>query len=673
MNEAASTTWARRIVVALVLAVPLVYGTAYRDYTLPPKLMLLQVGTLAGLVLACTAIKRARPPARTELPVIAAFIALSAASAIWATDPVPAVLVVAKLLTGFCLLLLVHAYPVSSLPTIARALTIAGVGIAALGILQHLGYRPLDAPSAGLPSATLGFRNIAAMVAIQTLPFACFLIADTERRTSRYAAVGAGLIAGFIILTRTRGAWLGSLVGLFIVLTLLLITRRDLLGHLWTRMTSLVYACLIAAAIASLPSGLGKTGPQSIDEKKSRVTDALTSVLDKGGDRGRITVWQNTLGMILDRPVAGVGAGNWAIAYPPYDEGETITFTNAPERPHNLALLILSELGIPGLILWLSILGLTLRAAWKALARRQHATPWLTLACVWSLVAILVHSCFSFPLERVTPLFYFWLVIAITLALGAEPARAIRRPRWLHAAIVVAATLPLMTYRLLEFERNVAHAIREELRGNWNAVAAHTASALRSGRFHPEAMHLYGYALNTTGHFEDAASFYEWVVLRRPHDVQILNGYAIALQNGGRHEEAESHFLSALRLVDAAPDLYYNLGGLYLQMRRFEDAVAAYETVRRLESDTPDLLFRLGNAISLAGRDAAAIEVLEQAKVLDPGRSDVYFVLGELYFRTRARHKAEQAFRNFLARAPGPSTYADVAKDRLESLPVAKP
>ena len=674
MNETASRDWARRIVIGLILTVPFVYSVSFRDYTFPPKLMLLQVGTLVGLLLSMANPRHVGPVFKPVLISVLAFIAFAAVSSFWATDPVPSVLAVARLLTGMCLLLLVLTTHLSTnLPAVACALALAGTGVAVLGIVQHLGFWPIAIPSAGLPSATLGYRNIAAMVAIQTLPFACYLMIDTHKRTGWAATIAAGLIAGFLVLTRTRGAWLGGLLGLCLVIVLILATRRDLLGILRARVGHFLVAGMIVLATATLPSGLTKMGPQSIDEKKTTVGKAVASVLDTGGDRGRLTVWRCTLDMVRDHPIAGVGAGNWAVHYPRYDRGQTITFTEAPERPHNLFLSILSELGIIGLVLWLTALALVFHSAWGPLKKRQHATPWLTLACVWSLVAILIHACFSFPMERVTPTFYLWLVIAMMLVLGTQTARGGIGGIWIRATLLVAVLLPFLTYRWMGFEQSVANATLEERRSRWDSVAAHTAEALAKGRFHPEASHLHGYALNTTGQFEKARTFYSEEVVRRPNDLQILNGYAIALQNTGAYSDAETTFLSALRLVDDAPDLYYNLGSLYLAMERFPEASTAYEQVRRLEADSADLLFRLGNARAMAQQDSAAIDVLEQARELYPGRSDVYFVLGELYYRNQILRKAHRAFRDFLDRAPGPSKYADVAKDRLNTLSLTQP
>lgn len=670
MSDIAHHSWYRRILVVLVLGVPFVYSTTFRDYTLSPKLMLLQLGILAGLaIVSFNRVRSARPG--SAVLALLLFIAWATASTAWALDSVAALLSVSLLLTGLCLVLLVvTTHTPDDLRSTARAVALSGTGVALLGILQYVGHSPFDFPSAGLPSSTLGFRNIAAMVAVQSLPFACYLVIDTPRQTGRIAGLGVGILVGFLILTRTRGAWVGGLGGFVVVVLLILLFRRDLLPSLKSRLRYLAVAFIVAVACASLPSGLTKRGPQSIDEKKDTLTRALAS-FDAGGDRGRLTVWANTLKMIEQQPLAGVGAGNWDVHYPLYDGGDTVTFRNAPERPHNLFLLILSELGVVGLLLWLTTLALIYRSAWSALRKRRHSTPWLSLAAIWSLTAILGHACFSFPMERVTPLFFLWVSVSTILVLGAGPSMVEKRA-WTLGPLAVVVGLVAMTVQIARFEKGVKDATESERRGKWEEVAEHTNSALQKGRFHPEVLHLHGYALNATGQFDRASSFYSDAIVRRPYDIQLLNGYAIALQNTGQFVEAESRFLSAIQIVDDVPDLYYNLGGLFVAAKRYIEATAAYEKVRNLEADSADLLFRLGNTYALAARDSSAIRVLEQARSLDPGRSDVYFVLGELYFRNRSPDEATRNFRAFLERAPG-SLYARAAADRLESLTHTQP
>lgn len=667
MSPSRAPLWVPRILILLVLTVPLVYAHAYRDYTLPPKLMLLQIGLLATLILLRLFWCR-RHDVGPAVGGACIYVLAIGTSVFWSPDPAAALPRVVLPATGLLVLAVtVHALSPRLLLHVVTALATAGALISVLGIVQYVGYRPLAAPSAGLPSATFGFRNIAAMVCVQTLPFAVILAIEGRRRSGILGVVAAALIGGFLIQTRTRGAWLGVLVGLLVVAALVLLKRRDLLHQIRSRRWHLLATVALLGGIALLPPGLGKVGPQSIDEKKSTISQALSSITVGGGDRGRGVMWRHTLRMVSNYPVLGVGAGGWPIHYPAYDRGETVTFSAAPERPHNVFLLNLSETGAAGLITWLALLALALRPGWAALDRRKQHTPWVVLACAWSILAIVTHACFSFPFERVTPTFYFWLTVGLLQVAASDRTRD--RAQWIDAALVGSVALTFVSYRWMSFERHAATAVLEETRNDWSGVATATHAALQHGRFHHEMLHLHGFALNQLGRYEEAARFYDDAVVRRPYDIRLLNGSAIALQNGGRHDAAEQRYLRALSIVDDASDLYYNMGGLYVSQERFDDAVAAFEQALELEGPSSDLLFRLGNARALDGQDEAAIRALNRARDIDPGRSDVLFVLAELYFRNQAWDQARGAFRGFLERAPGPSTYARIAQQRLTQIP----
>ena len=100
--------------------------------------------------------------------------------------------------------------------------------------------------------------------------------------------------------------------------------------------------------------------------------------------------------------------------------------------------------------------------------------------------------------------------------------------------------------------------------GDWQAVATLTESALDQGTFHPEALILRGYALNTIGDYPAALAHYRSAVDMRPNDIQLLNGLAIAAQNLKQVDLARVTYLKALQVVDS-PDTRYNLAGLLLQ------------------------------------------------------------------------------------------------------------
>ena len=667
----ASPAWA---LTALVVLVPLVYWEGLRDYTLTPKLLILQ-GVLV-LVFTAWLVSGSRnfhlPP--LGLPALCYLLA-NAASLLYATDRTAGLLEGTKILSGFLLFLAVaNRLQPHQIPRILKAGTLTGIAVSLIGIAEYLGWRPLNIPSAGLPSATLGFRNLAAMYLIQNLPLSLALFAVARSRTWIWtAALAAALMSVFLVYTRTRGAWIGLVGSALVTLILLIATRSERnLSVFKSRRIPAASALALAAVLALLPLGLPKVGPQSIDEKKTGVGTALTSIAQTGGDRGRLIMWKHTLEMVAEHPLLGDGLGNWAVHYPRYDRGDRVTFYGAPERPHNDLLWILSELGLPGFLcyLWLGIA--ILQTAWKRLQSPDNPTRWIAAACLAGLLAITGHSLFSFPRERIPPTLFFWLSVGLLssldrsrprMAVGAIPARAV-----VGLSLCLALLQLAFTCRLADFAAHMHRAVLAERKNDWQGVAVETEAALKAGAFHSEAVHLRGYALNALGSFSDSRKLYTSALQRRPHDIQMLNGMAIAAQNLRAFDDARAHYLRALDLVPDLLDIRYNLAGLYLAMGRPEPAAAEYGTVLNREGDSPDLLHRFATASALAGRAPVAAEAYRRAIQL-PVAADLHLQLAEGLYRQHRRPEALLLFyETFLQHWKGDPRYAEVARNRIAEL-----
>jgi O-antigen ligase len=148
----------------------------------------------------------------------------------------------------------------------------------------------------------------------------------------------------------------------------------------------------------------------------------------------RFGIWANTLSLIAQHPWAGVGWGEFNLAW---------SLTPFPHRPvaffdhtHNLPLQLVVELGMP---LGLGVTALLLGALWRAwratqrMAARDDAARATLLRSAWMMVLLVaLHSLLEYPLWYA----YFLLPAAFAwgLCLGADrragPAAAPARPGW---------------------------------------------------------------------------------------------------------------------------------------------------------------------------------------------------------------------------------------------------
>ena len=128
----------------------------------------------------------------------------------------------------------------------------------------------------------------------------------------------------------------------------------------------------------------------------------------------RILMIRNSLKMIADHPLTGAGLNNWKLLYPSYGIGGTEVINSGAmnfEHPHNDYLLVFSEQGIIGLILYLLFFIFVFSVwitKWKSSGSNERS---FLLVILFSVVAFLVISLFSYPRSRIyTPVLLMFII-----------------------------------------------------------------------------------------------------------------------------------------------------------------------------------------------------------------------------------------------------------------------
>jgi putative inorganic carbon (HCO3(-)) transporter len=150
-----------------------------------------------------------------------------------------------------------------------------------------------------------------------------------------------------LLLTQCRGAYLGAATGVL----LLLLLRWPRLG--WVALPAVLVVALLGA------SGTGL----------SLVFDAMGGGTGTGaaqdGVSGRLQIWQFALHLFAQRPWQGAGLGLFAAMQTPVAGS-----TPAPHA-HDLLLQVGMDLGLPGLLAYLALLGGVIAMLWNLLRRRE--------------------------------------------------------------------------------------------------------------------------------------------------------------------------------------------------------------------------------------------------------------------------------------------------------------
>ncbi len=330
---------------------------------------------------------------------ILAMVALAGISVGYAVDKSAAIKETLKWLE--LLLALIIVADLVRTPGTARvvigAMLVAGAAEAGYGAMQFVtgsGPAAFDLQGALRAFGHFDQPNPFAGYLTTILPLAvCMALCRANPVKFRWlATAAAALLLVGIALSQSRGAWLGGAVAaVCLMLAWSSATRRLLIP------CALIGALLLALAVSgALPATITDRLSQAIayfgvfDVRNVEVTSDNWAVVE------RMAHWQAGWYMFLDHPWFGVGAGNYAQAYPDYYVSSWIEPLG---HAHNYYLNMLAELGVVGGGLLLLLLGLTYRQLGGALVRSeaQSGTFWrAVLAGVFGgLVVFCVHNLFD--------------------------------------------------------------------------------------------------------------------------------------------------------------------------------------------------------------------------------------------------------------------------------------
>ncbi len=269
--------------------------------------------------------------------------------------------------------------------------------VALYGIYQYLVGTPLPPGWVDIEQnpairtrvySVFGNPNVLANYLVLLIPFPCALFLGTKKLAAKFSYFAlTAMLCLTLLLTFSRGGWLGLLVGLLVFALL-----KD------RRMLILILIALLAGA-AMLP------------EVFLQRLSTIGSPRDTS-NAYRFRVWQESLGIIEEFPLTGVGLGHEAFMriYPLF----MLDREKSPFHTHNAYLQILVETGIIGLLVFFWLLGSYFKRGFKAVAScRDKELKYLMIASMSATVGILTQGLGDviIYLPKITIL--FWLNIAL--------------------------------------------------------------------------------------------------------------------------------------------------------------------------------------------------------------------------------------------------------------------
>ena len=621
-----------------------------------------------------------------------------------------------KLLAYLCVLLVVAGYPLEAVAdggqeqSFTAAITfavlvsalLAGLAGAVSLFAEHRAAGDVVALAARRAQGTFHNPDHFANYLVLAFPIAVVGVLSPRsvvgRRWSEpfavFAAMAAVVCIVGVLISLSRGAWVGALVGSAALLFASL--RRDQRAApddgqgLMVRRAAIA-GCLLfllALMVAGAPTG-------KISARLSATANHDESVLD------RLAVWRDSLGIIRDFPLLGVGLGGWPEIFSRYDSEpwDPVYFWR---EAHNDYLQLLEEAGIIGFLL----AGWILLSQARALSRaRRLVAPRrlpLVAAAIAAAASFAAHELLDFNFQ--VPANALLLVVILGLAhrqaadggvqwwqgaptgsqrvwraagAGALAALAVgliwcasrhdrlAYPYNLDAADDAAESMrpdqaaARFTAMVQDYPAHasahlwLAHALLDEKQPD--AAGRQLLIAVRLDPANPDAHDALAQVLFQSG---DRAGSLEQVtqsVARspRPSTHAYMSPAALGTLTAAELAAVERGFRLALWNSDAV----YGLGYFYDDLARSKDRGALYESAARREADPDtrlDYLLKAGDSYFAAGDPSAAGAALHQAVLLRPDDPRAYRAIAAYYGSHRDLSRARAAIAEGIAAGADP-------------------
>lgn len=251
----------------------------------------------------------------------------------------------------------------------------------------------------------LGNPNLLAGYLIPAVMLSGAAIFVWPRWTPKLLAVLSLLVnTACLVLTFSRGGWLGFVAGSFALLVLTVQFWSIRFRPFWRRWA---LPMLLGGSIAFLAVAI-----LAVDPLRDRVMSIFAGRSDSSNNF-RINVWIAVIDMIKDRPWLGIGPGNDAFnkVYPFYQQPRYTALS-----AYSVFLEIAVEAGFLGLFTFLWLLLVTFGQGWRQLQRLREIQAvqayWL-IAAIATMVGMLVHGLVDTIWFRPQVSTLWWMMLAL--------------------------------------------------------------------------------------------------------------------------------------------------------------------------------------------------------------------------------------------------------------------
>ncbi len=265
------------------------------------------------------------------------------------------------------------------------------------------------------PAASFANKNLASHFVVMTIPISFLMFALTKNiRISFLYSLVTFFALWYVIMIAARQAYVAIFVELLVIVLFLVFdyvknnnTFLKSIQHIKIKIITFIFLIFSLFIVGNFSS-------DGFDLSKGSKLDRVAQI-SLGGGSSRIPAWKNTIEMIKDHPIAGVGIGQWQEHYPLYYDASTpdVIFGDKTrlKKVHNEYLEMFANVGLVGFLPLVWIFIIVFNNTWHKL--KSNDDRGRVLAISMGMVGFTVVAFFSFPVWAYVSAFILMVFIAL--------------------------------------------------------------------------------------------------------------------------------------------------------------------------------------------------------------------------------------------------------------------
>lgn len=505
-------------------------------------------------------------------------------------------------------------------------------------------------------SGLFGNVNYFAEYLIMLLPIAVSLFLVSQNKLKKtLLLIGILLMGGSLILTFTRGSYLGFGVSLIFMFLLYLSHQgKNFIKENKKTFILLLIAILVVTLLFILPNPLNKPGTV-ISKIKGRIS--ITQVSQDSSLKRRVATWKFTSMMIKDHPLLGSGIGTYkynTLRYQAkfFDQGQNRTLYpyGFADKAHNEYLQLCAEVGIIGLGIFIWLMVSYFNYGLKKLKSiKDEYRQGIIIGLMGAVVAVLVDGIFGFPFHLPATIILFWLVLGLTVVISKKNDQIkeiFKKKRKLNGGFSFGLILKIMIIFLSIFlvitlirpfmaRVDWYYGTKELENENWDGAINICSDAVKWDPWFGQGYYDIGYSLMRKGLFYEAAKYFE----------------------------------KAQKYIDL-PGLPNNLAAVYINTGQLDKGIIELKQAILYQKDEKlmvPLYCTLGSVYNKQGKTELAEKSFKNALKIDPDFVNAHYGLAQVYYQQNRVEEMKEELQKVIEIAPD-SQEAKYARDIMQKI-----